>query len=150
MTQLKNMLTHQNTHTLPSSEYVWQGLAAGANFLSKVGLREIACSRCCSYSRYLLPGHPISHSVFAPRAERVFTDFSPRLPHAFAVPHTKISCKSPLPLPSASHAGTAKDHEPHQQAPERGFAPAHPQRYPENHSGVSRADKPQLYHAQQQ
>lgn len=34
------MLTHQNTHPLPLSEYVWQGSAAGANFLSKVGLRQ--------------------------------------------------------------------------------------------------------------
>lgn len=149
MTRLKTTLTHQNAHPLPSSEYVWQGSAAGAERLSKVGLREPLPPAAPS-PRYLHPDHPIGRSAFAARAEKVFTDFSSLLPRVFAVPRTQISCQAPLPFLSPSHAGTAKDREPHQRAQERGFVPAHPWRYPENHSGASRADEPQLCHAQQQ
>lgn len=116
MTRLENTFTHQNAHPLPSFEYVRQGLAAGNGFLSKVRLSPLplllvfsaSSPRSSHQSLYICPmGWMSFHRLFSPAVPCICC---------------ATSCKAPLPLLSPSHAGTAKDHEPHQQTQEKGFA----------------------------
>lgn len=64
-----------------------------------------------------------SLTLCLPHGLKGFSEVFSPLPPTFARLPTKSSCKCPLVLLSSSQAGIAKDHEPQQQPPGRGFAP---------------------------